>query len=217
MDVVGGEAKRLQRKVGAGDRDKLDDWFTSVRELEQRMVANEAWTNRPKPKVDMAKPQSIPRDTVGIAGTFLDIIRMALRTDSTRFVTLHVPGDYHGLSHHGMDESTIGQLASVEQGMVDQWGRFLRALKSDGLLDETMVLMTSNLGNASSHDTKNMPVLFAGGGFRHGQHIAFDQQNNYPLPNLYLSALQRLGLEQDSFATSTGTMTGLEGDSFFEP
>ena len=210
MDVVGGEAKRLQRKVGAGDRDKLDDWFTSVRELEQRMVANEAWTNRPKPKVDMAKPQSIPRDTVGIAGTFLDIIRMALRTDSTRFVTLHVPGDYHGLSHHGMDESTIGQLASVEQGMVDQWGRFLRALKSDGLLDETMVLMTSNLGNASSHDTKNMPVLFAGGGFRHGQHIAFDQQNNYPLPNLYLSALQRLGLEQDSFATSTGTMTGLE-------
>lgn len=210
MDVVGGEAKRLQRRVGAGDRDKLDDWFTSVRELEQRMVANEAWTNRPKPKVDMAKPQSIPRNTVGIAGTFLDIIRMALRTDSTRFVTLHVPGDYHGLSHHGMDENTIGQLASVEQGMVDQWGRFLQALKSDGLLDETMVLMTSNLGNASSHDTKNMPVLFAGGGFRHGGHIAFDQQNNYPLPNLYLSALQRLGLEQDSFATSTGTMTGLE-------
>lgn len=210
MDVVGGEAKRLQRKVGAGDRDKLDDWFTSVRELEQRMVANEAWTNRPKPKVAMAKPQSIQRDTVGIAGTFLDIIRMALRTDSTRFVTLHVPGDYHGLSHHGMDESTIGQLASVEQGMVDQWGRFLRELKSDGLLDETMVLMTSNLGNASSHDTKNMPVLFAGGGFRHGQHIAFDQQNNYPLPNLYLSALQQLGLEQDSFATSTGTMAGLE-------
>ena len=210
MDVVGEEAKRLQRKVGAGDRDKLDDWFTSVRELEQRMVANEAWTNQPKPKVDMQKPQSIPRDTVGIAGTFLDIIRMALRTDSTRFVTLHVPGDYHGLSHHGMDGGTIQQLATVEQDMVNQWARFLRTLKADGLLDETMVLMTSNLGNASSHDTKNMPVLFAGGGFRHGQHLAFDQQNNYPLPNLFVSALQRLGLERDSFATSTGTMTGLE-------
>nr|WP_231740776.1 DUF1552 domain-containing protein [Thalassoglobus neptunius] len=210
MDVVGDEAKRLQRKVGAGDRDKLDDWFTSVRELEQRMVANEAWTNRPKPKVDMDKPSSIPRDTVGIAGTFLDIIRMALRTDSTRFVTLHVPGDYHGLSHHGMDGGTIRQLASVEQGMIDQWARFLRVLKSDGLLDETMVLMTSNLGNASSHDNKNMPVLFAGGGFQHGQHLAFDQQNNYPLPNLFVNALQRLGIEQDAFATSTGTMTGLE-------
>ena len=210
MDVVGEEAKRLQRKVGTGDRNKLEDWFTSVRELEQRMVANEAWTHRPKPQVDMAKPQSIPRDTVGIAGTFLDIMRMALQTDSTRFITLHVPGDYHGLSHHGMDAGTIGQLASVEEGMVKQWARFLRMLKSDGLLDETMVLLTSNLGNASSHDNKNMPVLFSGGGFRHGQHLAFDQQNNYPLPNLYVSALQRLGLERDSFATSTGTMTGLE-------
>ena len=108
------------------------------------------------------------------------------------------------------DEGTIRQLASVEQVMIDQWARFLRTLKSDGLLDETMVLMTSNLGNASSHDTRNMPVLFAGGGFRHGQHLAFDQQNNYPLPNLFVSALQRLGLERDSFATSTGTMTGLE-------
>ncbi len=210
MDVVGEEAKRLQQRVGAGDRDKLDDWFTSVRELEQRMVANEAWTHRPKPQVDTPPPQSVPRDTVGIAGTFLDIIRLAMLTDSTRFITLHVPGDYHGLSHHGMDADTIRQLTSVEHGMINEWARFLRALKSDGLLDETMVLMTSNLGNASSHDTKNMPVLFAGGGFRHGQHLAFDQQNNYPLPNLFVSALQRLGLEQDSFATSTGTMTGLE-------
>ena len=210
MDVVGEEAKRLQRSVGTGDRDKLDDWFTSVRELEQRMVANEAWTHRRKPEVDTPPPQSIPRDTIGIAGIFLDIIRMAMLTDSTRFVTLHVPGDYHGLSHHGMDAGTIQQLASVEQGMVNQWGKFLRTLKSDGLLEETMVLMTSNLGNASSHDTKNMPVLFAGGGFRHGQHLAFDQHNNYPLPNLYVNALQRLGLEYDAFATSTGTMTGLE-------
>ena len=209
MDVVGKEAKRLQRQVGAGDRDKLDNWFTSVRELEQRMVANEAWAHRPKPKVDMPKPRTIPRDTVGVAGIFLDMVRMALLTDSTRFVTLHVPGDYHGLSHHGMDEDTLQQLALVERGMIDQWARFLRTLKKDGLLDETMVLMTSNLGNASSHDNKNMPVLFAGGGFRHGQHLAFDQKNNYPLPKLFVSALQRLGLERDSFATSTGTMKGL--------
>lgn len=94
--------------------------------------------------------------------------------------------------------------------MIDQWARFLRTLKSDGLLEETIVLMTSNLGNASSHDTRNMPVLLAGGGFRHGQHLAFDQTNSYPLPNLFVSALQRLGLGQGSFATSTGTMTGLE-------
>ncbi|MFN7561415.1 MAG: hypothetical protein ACK5TH_06520, partial [Prosthecobacter sp.] len=69
--------------------------------------------------------------------------------------------------------------------------------------------LTSNLGNASSHDNKNMPVLFAGGGFKHGQHLSFDQKDNYPLPNLYLSMLHRLGMQDESFATSTGEMSGL--------
>lgn len=222
MDVVGAEAKALQREVGAGDRDKLDSWFTSVRELEQRLAANEAWTHRPKPKVSIKPPTYIPRDNeVAVEQIFLDIIHMALATDSTRFITLHVTGNnvqglegveesYHGLSHHGMDEEKLEQLAIVEQGVINEWAAFLRKLKADQLLDETMVLLTSNLGNASSHDNKNMPVLFAGGGFKHGQHLAFDQKSNYPLPNLYLSALQRLGLEQEKFATSSTTMRGLE-------
>jgi hypothetical protein len=222
MDVVGAEAKALMREVGAGDRDKLDAWFTSVRDLEQRLAANEAWTHRPKPKVPLAPPASIPRDNeVEVDRIFLDIVHMALVTDSTRFITLHITGNnvqgiegveesYHSLSHHGMDDEKLAQLAIVEQGVINAWANFLRKLKSDKMLDETMVLLTSNLGNASSHDNKNMPVLFAGGGFKHGQHLAFDQKNNYPLPNLYLSALQRLGLEQERFATSTGTMSGLE-------
>lgn len=222
MDVVGAEAKALMREVGAGDRDKLDAWFTSVRDLEQRLAANEAWTHRPKPKVSLAPPARIPRDNeVEVDRIFLDIVHMALATDSTRFITLHITGNnvqgiegvdesYHSLSHHGMDDEKLAQLAIVEQGVVNAWGDFLRKLKSDKMLDETMVLLTSNLGNASSHDNKNMPVLFAGGGFKHGQHLAFNQKDNYPLPNLYLGALQRLGLEQERFATSTGTMTGLE-------
>lgn len=221
MDVVGAEAKSLQRELGAGDRDKLDAWFTSVRELEQRLAANESWTHKPKPKVSLTPPTQIPRDNeVAVERIFLDIIHMALATDSTRFITLHVTGNnvqgiegvdesYHGLSHHGMDEEKLEQLAIVEQGVINEWAGFLRRLKTDELLDETMVLLTSNLGNASSHDNKNMPVLFAGGGFKHGQHLAFDQKDNYPLPNLYLSALQRLGLEQENFATSSGTMRGL--------
>lgn len=93
--------------------------------------------------------------------------------------------------------------------MIDEWADFLRNLSEASLLDETMVVLTSNLGNASSHNNLNMPLLFAGGGFEHGRHLAFDQKNNYPLPNLYLSALQQLGLEQDSFSTSTGRMDGL--------
>lgn len=222
MDVVGAEAKTLQRELGAGDRDKLDAWFTSVRELEQRLAANEAWTHRPKPRVKLAPPSRIPRDNeVAVERIFLDIIHMALATDSTRFITLHVTGNnvqgiegvdesYHNLSHHGMDEEKLAQLAIVEEGMVREWGGFVRRLKADRLLDETMVLLTSNLGNASSHDNKNMPVLFAGGGFRHGRHLAFDQKDNHPLPNLYLSALHRLGLQDEGFATSTGEMAGLE-------
>lgn len=221
MDVVGAEAKSLQRELGSGDRDKLDAWFTSVRELEQRLAANESWTHKPKPKVSLTPPTRIPRDNeVAVERIFLDIVHMALATDSTRFITLHVTGNnvqgiegvdesYHGLSHHGMDAEKLEQLAIVEQGVIDEWAGFLRRLKADQMLDETLVLLTSNLGNASSHDNKNMPVLFAGGGFRHGQHLAFDQKDNYPLPNLYVSALQRLGLEQDRFATSTGTMRGL--------
>lgn len=221
MDVVGAEAKSLQRELGAGDRDKLDAWFTSVRELEQRLAANESWTHKPKPKVSLTPPTRIPRDNeVAVERIFLDIVHMALATDSTRFITLHVTGNnvqgiegvdesYHGLSHHGMDAEKLEQLAIVEQGVIDEWAGFLRRLKADQMLDETLVLLTSNLGNASSHDNKNMPVLFAGGGFSHGQHLAFDQKDNYPLPNLYVSALQRLGLEQDRFATSTGTMRGL--------
>ncbi|MES2593938.1 MAG: DUF1552 domain-containing protein [Verrucomicrobiota bacterium] len=221
MDVVGTEAKALQRELGAGDRDKLDAWFTSVRELEQRLAANESWTHRPKPKVSMKPPTNIPRDNeVAVERIYLDIIQMALATDSTRFITLHITGNsvqgiegvdtsYHNLSHHGMDEEKLGQLALVEQGVINEWACFLRKLKADKLLSDTMVLLTSNLGNASAHDNKNMPVLFAGGGFKHGQHLAFDQKDNYPLPNLYLSALERLGLQEEGFATSTGTMTGM--------
>ena len=82
--------------------------------------------------------------------------------------------------------------------------------QSQTLLDRTMVLFGSNLGNASSHDTHNMPMFLAGGGFKHGQHLAFDRSTNYPLPNLFVSILQRLGIKTDRFASSTGTMTGLE-------
>ena len=226
MDVVGAEAKTLQRELGKSDREKLDAWFTSVNELEKRLKENEAWVHRPKPKVDTKAPQADRNHLPSYEQAMLDLIFLALQTDSTRFVTLHIPGNakvrnmegvdegYHSLSHHGRDEEKIDQLTLVEQAVIDKWADFLRKLKSsqqkDGnLLNETAVILTSNLGNASSHDTRNMPVFLAGGGFQHGRHLAFNQKKNYPLPNLYLSTLQRLGLEIDQFATSTGGMEGL--------
>ena len=107
------------------------------------------------------------------------------------------------------------QLAIVEEAQIAAWGELVRKLAetSEGdssLLDRTMMLLTSNLGNASAHSTRNMPVIFAGGGFKHGQHLGFDKDNNYPLPNLYTSMLQRMGMEIDAFASATGTMRGLE-------
>jgi hypothetical protein len=225
MDIVGAEAKSLQREVGPGDREKLDAWFTSVRELEQRLEKSEDWVERPKPQVGDRPADPDPNNAADLERAMLDIILLALQTDSTRFVTLHCTGNnvgsiegveqsYHGLSHHGRDEEKLEQLGLVEQAMINSWANFLRQLQSSdqgghSLLDDTMVLLTSNLGNASSHDNKNMPVLFAGGGFRHGQHLAFDQKNNYPLPNLYLSALHNAGLQDESFATSTSEMDGL--------
>lgn len=220
MDIVRAETKELERQVGPGDRRKLDEWFTSVRDLELRLEANEAWANKPKPKVGEA-PAAPDRDNApDEVRAFLDTVFLALQTDSTRFVTLHCRGNsvralegvdesYHSLSHHGQSGEKLAQLAIVEQATIDRWGDFLRRLQGAELIDDTMVLLTSNLGNASSHDNRNMPVLFGGGGYRHGQHLAFDTTNNYPLPNLYLSMLQNMGLEAERFATSTGTMTGL--------
>ncbi len=226
MDVVGAEAKKLQRELGKADREKLDAWYTSVRELEKRLEANEAWVRRPKPKVVSKLPKVDRNNIITVEKAMLEVIFLALQTDSTRFVTLHIPGNaratslegvdegYHSLSHHGLDEEKLDQLAIVEQAIVNEWGNFLRKLKAaeqaeNTLLDETMTVLTSNLGNASNHNNKNMPVLFGGGGFKHGRHLAFDQKKNYALPNLYLSALHQLGSQDESFASSTGEMDGL--------
>ncbi len=229
MDVVADDARSLQRELGRSDKDRLDAYFSSVRDLEKRMSESKRWAHLPKPVVDAPLPQDVAddNDLVARQKTMQDVIRLALKTDSSRFITFHTGGSggvvpvegvreaYHTLSHHGKDEEKLAQLALVELAMLQQWGEFLRDLaatnEGDGcLLDHTTVLLTSNLGNASNHSNQNMPVLLAGGKFRHGNHLAFDQDNNYPLPNLYVSILQQLGLEVDRFASSTGTMDGLE-------
>ena len=229
MDVVAADAKRVERTLGSGDREKMDQYFTSVRNFEKRLSEAQEWAMRPKPKVRAEAPIDIEnRDAIiDRKKLMLDVMFLALQTDSTRFITVHLEGEggavpiegveegYHSLSHHGLDEDKLEQLTLVETELVRKWGNFLRDLKgakeSNGtMLDATSVLMTSNLGNASSHDNRNMPVVLAGGGFKHGQHLAFDKDNNYPLPNLFLSILRRHGLQNEKFATSTGTMTGLE-------
>ncbi|MBI5690670.1 MAG: DUF1552 domain-containing protein [Verrucomicrobia bacterium] len=233
LDAVGSQARDLQRSVGSRDRDRLDQYFTSVRELEQRLQLAKEWETRPKPRVTAPVPldPESPKAYMDKVKLMYDMARLAFETDSTRSISLlldsvnsptidldhevKITDGYHNLSHHGRSEAKIAQLKAI-----DQWhmrllaGLFndLKAVREDGesLLDRTMVLYGSNLGNANTHVTTNLPTLLAGGGFRHGQHLGFDSVHNYPLPNLFVSMLQRLGIEADKFATSTGTMRGLE-------
>ncbi len=228
MDTVTERARRLQNNVGPRDRETLDQYFTSVRDVERRLGAAEAWTNRPKPKVDYAPPTdpASPADVITKQKLMFDIVRLALQTDSTRFVTVFfsgssavppIPGvtsDWHNLSHHGRNPEKIDQLKIIELAELHLLADFVTALKNtkeegDTLLDRTMVLYGSNLGNASSHDTRNLPMMLFGGGFKHGQHLKFDAEKNPPLANLHVSMLQRLGIETETFASGKGTLSGL--------
>lgn len=232
MDAVAGQAKSLQRDLGAHDRERLDQYFTGVRDLEQRLSAAQAWEKKPKPVVKVKPPEDpeSPREYMDKVRLMYDMARLAFETDSTRLITImldsvnsptievegaDINDGYHSLSHHGKSPKKLAQLEAIDREHMKQLGALfshLKATKETGgtVLDHSMILYGSNLGNANTHVTTNLPVLFAGGGFKHGQHLAFDRERNYPLPNLFVSALQRLGIEEDKFATSTGTMRGLE-------
>jgi Protein of unknown function (DUF1552) len=232
MDTVQDEVQTFTRRVGTADRDKLDEYFSSVRELEQRLATSEAWAHKPKPKVDERPPRDITdgNDLIGRMRLLFDLIPLALQTDSTRLLTILLQGansvppvkgvtiDHHNLSHHGRDPAKIAQLRLIEEAEISVVRDLLAKLKSkqeegSPLLDRTMVLFGSNLGNANSHDTRNLPIVLAGGRFKHGRHVAFDANKNTRLCNLFVTMLQRLGLETDVFGSSTGTLTGFDARS----
>lgn len=229
LDTVREQVQQMQPSLGRRDREKIDEYFTSVRELEQRMTIAEQWSKRPKPKVEAKQPQNNMNsaDLIGKTRLMFDLIYLAIQTDSTRLITMlllgtsqvpPIPGvllGHHDLSHHGQDPQKIAQLRTLEIEKLKTVNELLQKLKNtqeqgESLLDRTMVFFSSNLGDASTHSTKNLPVLLAGGGFRHGQHLAFQPDNPPPLSNLYLSMLHRLGINVDKFASSTGTLFGLE-------
>ena len=231
LDVVMGQSSDLSKRVSGSDRERIDQFQTAVRSLEQRLSEAEAWEARPRPKVDEAMPE-YPEDKkqfFEMVGMMNDMSRLAFQTDSTRVITLFLGsvrtpgvnlsggrtiGGYHNISHHGKDEKKLKQLAEIEVGQMELLGDLLQGLKDveepEGtLLDSTMVLYGCHMGDANIHNNKNLPIILAGGGFRHGQHLAFNQHNNIPLANLYLSMLQNMGMEVAAFASSTGTLHGL--------
>lgn len=225
LDSVNSDAKSLTRQLGKRDQEKLDEYFTSVRDVEKQLELNKRWSNVPKPAASMKEPENT--GFVSDLPVVYDLIALALQTDSTRIATLEVggdfearafglSGDYHKFSHHGQVQSSIDALLKLEKYQMEQFARFLAKLKSiedgDGrLLDHTMVLFGSGMGNANAHTNNNLPVLFAGGGYKHGEHRAYPEKGlgRVPLCNLYLSMLQRFGVETPRFGLSTGTMRDL--------
>lgn len=234
LDAVAESTQELSHKVGKQDRQRLDQYFTSIRELEQRLVTAGEWEQSPKPKTE----QKLPEDILDRSLFFdkfeqmLSMAALALQSDSTRIVTLMVDAfatpvfqlsekeksltGYHSLSHHGMRANHVAQLEKADRRQMALLKQLFTKLadvqaESGRLLDSTMVLYGSNMGDANTHDNTNLPILLAGGGFQHGQHLAFDHDANAPLCNLYLSMLQRLGVEADQFGSSSGTLTGLKG------
>ena len=228
LDRMGARFAALQPRLGAGDRQQLADYTEAVRDMEKQLHADEAWAIKPKPAAPEAGPADVhdKGDAIGRSTAMLKLARLALMTDSTRVVSLFIRGmdlkpplagvtqDHHGLTHHGRDPAKIAQLAIVEKAQMAAFRDFLLALRStrdgDGtLLDRTQVLIGSNLGDASGHGTSNLPILLAGGGWNHGQHIAGDPAANTPLGKLFVSILQRLGIEVASFGSGAGTIDGL--------
>ncbi len=228
LDLILDKAKRLEKSTAAEDRARLDQYFQSVRELEGRLQRNIEWENRPKPKVDYPQPKVIAdaNEVIARSKLMFDLIRLALQTDSTRVVTLslstfsvvpHVPGvksETHGLTHHGNEPDKIAELKKIEEAQMTAFGDLLKAFRDvnetgRSLLDHTQVLYGSCLGNANSHSNQNLPLILAGGGFKHGKNLAFDTTTNTPMANLFVSMLQGLRIEADKFGSSTGTMTGI--------
>jgi hypothetical protein len=227
LDRVASEAKRLERKVGPTDRVKLDQYYSSVRDLEKRMIQAEHYASQPKPSIGTQPLEDpAPGEDIVRFGLLLEVARLAMQVDLTRIATLYYVGSskspskpgasfaYHDLSHHGQDSEKIDQLAILERDLLQQWGIFLSQMKETGegnsrLLDHTFAVLGAGMGNASSHDATDLPLIVSGSKFRHGQHLAHNPKNSPPLCNLWVNALQHLGLELEEFGSSTGTLSGM--------
>jgi hypothetical protein len=232
LDTVSDDLRRFQRDLGSDDRERLDQYFTSVRELEERLHVAGEWEQTPKPTTGEEPPEDI-LDKAKFFEKFDLMLRMAqlaFESDSTRIVTLMVDGfatpvfeisedekslnGYHNLSHHGQARDKIAQLERVDRRQMHVLRDFFRRLSEkpeagSNLFEHTLTLFGSNLGDANIHNATNLPILLAGGGLKHGGHLAFDRDDNTPLCNLFVTLLQAMGVEAEAFASSDGNLNQL--------
>ena len=231
LDVVRDDIARLQRDLGAADRARLDGYLTSVREVERRIEKAESNVNE-NPLPDLDRPMGAPAEYAEHARLMFDLQALAFQGDITRVITFQlaretsnrtypeigIPEAHHPLTHHGNDRGKIEKMSKINAFHVSLFAEFLEKLSSipEGsgtLLDQSMLLYGSGMGNPNLHDHLNLPVLVAGGrsaGMRGGRHLRYAEPT--PLANLHLSLLDKAGVELERFADSNGKVDGL-----FEP
>ncbi|MFP6603402.1 MAG: DUF1552 domain-containing protein [Pirellulaceae bacterium] len=226
IDALLENARSVKGKINQADRNKLDQYLTSVRDVEKQLQMSEVWVDQPKPKPTIEPILDTGQSHLECIPLFYQLMALALQTDSTRVASLETPVrltltgltemGYHGLSHHGKDPERLKGLAKVEAYLLEHFAGFLNQISDvpaeDGksLLDHTLVVFGSGMGNGSTHSNKRLPVVMAGGGVQHLGHLACpdrDGSGKIPLSNLWLSALQWFGLEVDRFGKSTGTLS----------
>ncbi|WP_009960568.1 DUF1552 domain-containing protein [Verrucomicrobium spinosum] len=232
LDTLKDHMGSLNRTLDSEDRARLDQYLTSVREVEERLVTAREWELKPKPLTTLPEPTDIQDKKLIFdkLELMLAMAQLAFESDSTRIVTLMVDAfatpafkihedaatteGYHGLSHHGQAPDKVRQLADADRQQMVILNKLIQNLASkregaERLLDRTMVLFGSNMGDANKHDNTNLPIILSGGGLKHGQHHAFKHDNNTPLCNLFVTLLQQMGVETDKFGSSTGVMNEL--------
>lgn len=219
LDSMVDEARSLSHQINREDNEKLDQYLSSIRDVEKRLQAKSQWVDQPKPKAPLDRPAD--RNTVHDLPLLYELIALALQTDSTRVATLEIGGSflpqdlgidksYHGLSHHGNDAQAIADLIKLERYQIEHFAKFLTRLAgiNDGdqsLLDSTAVLFGSGIADANSHTNDDLPIIMAGGGYGQGEFKHMTKR--VPLCNLFLDIIQRFGIPADSFGTSTGTFS----------
>tara|TARA_Y100001934_G_scaffold97154_1_gene119958 strand:+ start:224 stop:1471 length:1248 start_codon:yes stop_codon:yes gene_type:complete len=222
LDALTQSANALNRNLNSADRLKLDQYLTSLRDVEKRLQMSELWVNRPKPETTFDEVANQERQHIDEVAIFYDLMALALQTDSTRVATLETGlgfrtseldlAGYHSISHHGKSDDRIAQLQVIETFLTSKLSGFIQRLKDAEIFDDTLIVFGSGMSDASSHSNRDLPVLIAGGGVQHQGHIACPAESHQriPLSNLWLSTLNWFGSNAESFGRSTGTFSPMQ-------
>ena len=217
LDAVLAQAKSMEKRLNATDRAKMDDYLTSVREVEQTVKRRAYWADRSKPQVVYEIENFDRKSLDDYVGTLMDLSVLALQTDSTRAVTVQIPfwegfkepdlsGNYHDLSHHGQKPEKIKKLLMLEHAILKRISAALTTMKkrqvgNSSLFDQTTTLLTASMGSANSHNFDDLPALVFDSRMKTAGHW---RKQDVPMSNLYLGLLQLFGAENGRFGESTG-------------